>query len=178
MASNKSYEYVDHQFDVVVVGAGGDRDTIQAEVIDVDPLRRQVILKDGRLNYDSLIVATGVSHHYFGREAWADRAPGLKTVEDALEIRRRILLAFEAAERSFGPAGRSGAAGPRFEGRKQPALGRGAQCKSVGRAGSTGEGEHQADAADAAQLVEQGEHRLHIVSLVQGGEQIQARSEN
>jgi NADH dehydrogenase len=76
---------------------------IQAEVIDVDPVRRQVILKDGQLNYDTLIVAAGVSHHYFGREAWADRAPGLKTVEDALEIRRRILLAFEAAEREPDP---------------------------------------------------------------------------
>jgi NADH dehydrogenase len=79
---------------------------IQAEVIDVDPLRRQVILKDGQLNYDTLIVATGVSHHYFGHEEWADRAPGLKTIEDALEIRRRILLAFEAAEREPDPSKR------------------------------------------------------------------------
>jgi NADH dehydrogenase len=58
-----------------------------------------VVLRDGELDYDTLIVATGSSHHYFGHEEWSEVAPGLKTVEDALDIRRRILLAFEAAER-------------------------------------------------------------------------------
>lgn len=69
-----------------------------ARTIDV-PARR-VILADGdALDYDYLIVATGASHAYFGRPEWARYAPGLKTLEDALEIRRRLLLAFERAER-------------------------------------------------------------------------------
>lgn len=74
-----------------------------AEAIDLDPQERLVRLRDGQLRYDFLIVATGVSHHYFGHEEWAQAAPGLKTVEDATEIRRRILLAFEAAEREPDP---------------------------------------------------------------------------
>jgi NADH dehydrogenase len=79
---------------------------VKAEVIDIDPAGRKVILRDGELAYDMLVVATGVSHHYFGHEAWAETAPGLKTVEDALEMRRRIFLAFEAAERETDPAKR------------------------------------------------------------------------
>ena len=55
------------------------------------------------MNYDALIVATGVSHHYFGNDQWQDDAPGLKTVEDALEMRRRIFMAFEAAEKEDDP---------------------------------------------------------------------------
>lgn len=72
---------------------------LAAEVTDLDVARRRVLLRDGVITYDTLIVATGASHHYFGHEEWAAMAPGLKTVEDALAIRRRILLAFEAAER-------------------------------------------------------------------------------
>lgn len=72
---------------------------LAAEVTGLDVARRCVLLRDGACTYDTLIVATGSSHHYFGREEWAAMAPGLKTIEDALEIRRRILLAFEAAER-------------------------------------------------------------------------------
>ncbi len=68
-------------------------------VTDIDPKQQQVKLKNDTLPYDTLIVATGVSHHYFGNEQWADTAPGLKTIEDALEMRRRIFLAFEAAEK-------------------------------------------------------------------------------
>lgn len=79
---------------------------LQAEAVDVDPVRQMVILRDGELSYHTLIVATGVSHHYFGHDDWVDAAPGLKTVEDALEIRRRILLAFEAAEREPDPTKR------------------------------------------------------------------------
>src|SRR5438552_5032 len=71
-----------------------------AEMVDLDPEQRRVVLNDGALDYDRLIVATGASHHYFGNEHWAPLAPGLKTVEDATEMRRRILLAFEAAERA------------------------------------------------------------------------------
>lgn len=76
---------------------------LTAEAVDLDPARQKVILRDGEVSYDSLIVATGSSHHYFGHEEWAKKAPGLKTVEDALAIRRRILLAFEAAEREPDP---------------------------------------------------------------------------
>lgn len=79
---------------------------LNAEVIDIDPAQRRLSLRDGQLSYDTLIVATGVSHHYFGHGDWAEQAPGLKTVEDALDIRRRILLAFEAAEREPEPAKR------------------------------------------------------------------------
>jgi NADH dehydrogenase len=76
---------------------------ILGEVEDIDPQQQQVMLRDAAsLSYDSLIVATGVSHHYFGKD-WHQVAPGLKTLEDALEIRRRIFLAFEAAEMEPDP---------------------------------------------------------------------------
>jgi NADH dehydrogenase len=74
-----------------------------AEVTGVAPARKEVLLADGALEYDTLIVATGATHSYFGHDEWARFAPGLKTVEDALEIRRRVLLAFEAAEREPHP---------------------------------------------------------------------------
>jgi NADH:quinone reductase (non-electrogenic) len=71
-----------------------------ANVRDVDVAAKHVIVDEGRLiPYDYLIVATGSAHSYFGHGEWAERAPGLKTLDDALEIRRRVLLAFEAAER-------------------------------------------------------------------------------
>jgi NADH dehydrogenase len=78
---------------------------LTGQVIDIDPERRVVILEDGdEVAYDALIVATGANHHYFGRDAeWEALAPGLKTVEDAIKIRRRVLLAFEAAERETDP---------------------------------------------------------------------------
>ena len=75
-----------------------------AEVTDIDPVARLVRLRDdGELGYDSLVVAAGVTHHYFGNDPWAEHAPGLKTIEDATEIRSRILRAFEAAERTSDP---------------------------------------------------------------------------
>ena len=74
-----------------------------AEATDIDVPNRRVILKDGEVNYDTLIVATGARHHYFGNTQWEQFAPGLKTIEDATEIRRRILFAFEAAERESDP---------------------------------------------------------------------------
>ena len=76
---------------------------LMGEVTDIDPKQQKVQLNNEELNYDTLIVATGVSHHYFGNEQWAQKAPGLKTVEDALEMRRRIFLAFEAAEKETDP---------------------------------------------------------------------------
>lgn len=68
-----------------------------ARRIDVEG--RRVLLEEGELAYDFLIVATGATHSYFGRDEWARHAPGLKSLEDAFEIRRRVLLAWEAAER-------------------------------------------------------------------------------
>src|SRR5579871_779993 len=74
-----------------------------AEVVNIDVERRQVILRDGKKAYDILIVATGSSHHYFGHPEWQKYAPGLKSIEDATTIRRRILSAFEKAERCSDP---------------------------------------------------------------------------
>jgi NADH dehydrogenase len=74
----------------------------EATGLDID--RRVVLLSDGGpIPYDTLIVATGAHHSYFGHDDWAQFAPGLKTLEDAAEIRRRILIAFEAAEREADP---------------------------------------------------------------------------
>ena len=73
------------------------------EAIDIDVSNRRVVLSDGEVSYNTLIVAVGVRHHYFGRNDWEELAPGLKTIEDATEIRRRVLLAFEAAEREGDP---------------------------------------------------------------------------
>jgi len=70
-----------------------------AEATGIDVDAKTVTLDDGLLHYDFLVVATGATHSYFGNAAWAAHAPGLKTVEDALEIRRRIFVAYEAAER-------------------------------------------------------------------------------
>ncbi|MGD8494870.1 MAG: NAD(P)/FAD-dependent oxidoreductase [Gemmatimonadales bacterium] len=76
----------------------------EAAAVDVDAGR--VELDNGSIAYDYLVVATGATHSYFGHEAWEKDAPGLKTVEDALEIRRRIFLAYEAAEREDDPEAR------------------------------------------------------------------------
>jgi len=73
-----------------------------AEAKTIDIATQRVVLDDGVLEYDYLIVATGATHSYFGKD-WASVAPGLKSVEDALEIRRRIFLAYEAAERESDP---------------------------------------------------------------------------
>jgi NADH dehydrogenase len=73
----------------------------EAHGIDIE--RRQVLLNDGTVDYDTLVVSTGSQPQYFGNDHWQSVAPGLKSVEDATEIRRRILLAFEAAERESNP---------------------------------------------------------------------------
>ncbi len=70
-----------------------------AEATGIDRSRRVVTLADGEVPFDYLIVATGATHAYFGHDDWAALAPGLKTIDDALAIRQRFLLSFEAAER-------------------------------------------------------------------------------
>lgn len=75
-------------------------EVLMGEVVGFDLKARKALLKNGsRLEYDYLIVAAGSTHSYFGHEEWAVDAPGLKTLEDAIEIRRRVLLAFELAEK-------------------------------------------------------------------------------
>ncbi len=76
---------------------------LMAEVTGFDTANRQVILRNGTVRYDTLIVAAGAGNHYFGNDHWGQWAPSLKTVEDATEIRRRIIAAFEAAEVASDP---------------------------------------------------------------------------
>ncbi|NIT13687.1 MAG: FAD-dependent oxidoreductase, partial [Candidatus Dadabacteria bacterium] len=75
----------------------------KSEVIDIDTESKEVILRYRTIPYDTLIVASGSSHHYFGNDGWAVYAPGLKTIEDALEFRKRIFFAFECAEKATDP---------------------------------------------------------------------------
>jgi NADH:quinone reductase (non-electrogenic) len=78
-------------------------EVLLGEARDIDVDGRRVLLEDGELGYDHLIVATGATHSYFGHDDWAKFAPGLKSIEDALEIRRRVFLAYETAEREPDP---------------------------------------------------------------------------
>ena len=79
-------------------------EVLLANVKGIDPIANQVDVEPGGpVPYDYLIVCAGATHAYFGHPEWADRAPGLKTLDDALEMRRRVLLAFEAAERASDP---------------------------------------------------------------------------
>ena len=74
-------------------------ETLMAEAVGFDLENKEIILADDRIDFDYLVVAVGATHSYFGKEEWAKLAPGLKTITDATSIRRRIYLAFEAAER-------------------------------------------------------------------------------
>jgi NADH dehydrogenase len=76
---------------------------LMAEVTGIDVRGRRIELGPRVLDYDYLVLATGAAHSYFGHAEWAPRAPGLKTLEDALEMRRRVLYAFEAAEQELDP---------------------------------------------------------------------------
>ena len=79
----------------------GNVRTLLAEVVGFDPANRLVLTRVGEpVPYDTLVLATGSTHHYFGHDDWEPLAPGLKTIEDATEIRRRVLSAFERAERT------------------------------------------------------------------------------
>lgn len=81
-------------------------EVLMDEASGIDTTHSKVVLKSGaQLSYDYLVVATGSTHSYFGKDEWASVAPGLKTVEDATEIRRRVLLAFELAERQMVETG-------------------------------------------------------------------------
>ena len=84
-----------------------DVTTLLASVVGIDTTRHSVKLEDGRfVEYDSLVLATGARHAYFGHDEWEPFAPGLKTLEDATTIRRKLLLAFEHAERETDPVRR------------------------------------------------------------------------
>jgi NADH dehydrogenase len=80
---------------------------LMAEVTDIIPNEHKLICSDGELSYDTLVVATGTIPSYYGNDAWIPVAPGLKTIEDAIEMRSRILLAFEMAERESDPSKRN-----------------------------------------------------------------------
>jgi NADH dehydrogenase len=82
-----------------ILRAHSNVEVLLEEVIDFDLEQRKVITNNQTLDYDYLIIASGATHTYFGHPEWESLAPGLKTIEDALEIRRRVLLAFELAER-------------------------------------------------------------------------------
>ncbi|MEW5925308.1 MAG: NAD(P)/FAD-dependent oxidoreductase [Candidatus Zixiibacteriota bacterium] len=76
---------------------------VKDEVVDFEPSSNSVITKRERIHYDALVLAAGSEHHYFGNNHWAEFAPGLKSIEDAIEIRRRIFEAFELAEMETDP---------------------------------------------------------------------------
>ncbi|MEO8603173.1 MAG: NAD(P)/FAD-dependent oxidoreductase [bacterium] len=82
-----------------VVGYQANTRVLLGDVTGIDVGARRVVLSDGTVDYDILVVAAGSTHAYFGHPEWGQYAPGLKTIEDATAIRHRILLAFEAAER-------------------------------------------------------------------------------
>src|SRR5512133_1210436 len=83
----------------------GQRNTrvLLEDAVAVDAAARRVKLARGDVAFDFLVLATGATHSYFGHDDWTRFAPGLKTIEDALDIRRRVLFAFEAAEREPDP---------------------------------------------------------------------------
>jgi NADH:ubiquinone reductase (H+-translocating) len=84
----------------------GNTEVLMDEVVAIDPAAREISLGSGaRLPFDYLVLATGATHSYFGHEDWVPFAPGLKSIEDAIEIRRRVLLAFELAERQMQERG-------------------------------------------------------------------------
>lgn len=82
-------------------------EVLMAEVTGIDAAARAVLTADGaRIGYDTLVIATGSVYNYFGNEAWAEHAPGLKTIDNARAIRARVLMGFECAERETDPARR------------------------------------------------------------------------
>src|SRR5689334_19351811 len=92
-----------------IVSKCRNMEVVLAEVSAIDVAAKKVRTTDSEIAYDYLIVATGARHSYFGHPEWEKLAPGLKSLEDAVEIRRRILMAFEFAERTSDEAARKGA---------------------------------------------------------------------
>src|SRR5205085_2653049 len=92
-----------------ILGRCKNMNIFLAEVISVDVNARKVMMADGQIHYDFLILATGARHSYFGHPEWERLAPGLKSLEDAVEVRRRILMAFEYAEKIDDEAARKAA---------------------------------------------------------------------
>ena len=90
-----------------IVRSVPDCQVVLGEATEVDLDGRTVRVGDDRIAYDALVLAAGATHAYFGNDHWSERAPGLKTIEDALDIRRRVLLAFEAAELEDDPEARA-----------------------------------------------------------------------
>ena len=86
-----------------VLKAHSNIEVLLEEVVDFDLDQKKVVASEQVIDFDYLILASGATHAYFGHEEWEPFAPGLKTIEDALEIRRRVLLAFELAERQTVP---------------------------------------------------------------------------
>jgi NADH dehydrogenase len=87
-----------------ILGRQKNVSVLLGEATAIDTAQKRVQLSDGEIAYDYLVVATGATHSYFNHPEWEHVAPGLKTIDDALEIRKRVLLAFEAAERETDPA--------------------------------------------------------------------------
>jgi NADH:ubiquinone reductase (H+-translocating) len=86
-----------------IVRHQANAEVVLGEVTAIDTGARRVTFDEGHLDYDFLVLATGATHSYFGHDAWAPFAPGLKSIEDALDIRRRVLVAYEEAERETCP---------------------------------------------------------------------------
>jgi NADH dehydrogenase len=86
-----------------VLGRQANCTVLLAEAKQIDPAAQKVVIDGDEIGYDYLVIAAGATHSYFGNDQWARYAPGLKTVEDALDIRRRFLLRFEQAEREKDP---------------------------------------------------------------------------
>jgi len=84
-----------------ILRAHSNVEVLLEEVVDFKPEERKVVTKGQVLDYDYLVVASGATHAYFGHDDWREDAPGLKAIEDAIEIRRRVFLAFELAERQM-----------------------------------------------------------------------------
>jgi len=90
-----------------ILASQKNAEVLMARATRVDAERKRLVLVDGELPYDYLIIAAGMTNSYFGHDEWEVHAPGLKSLEEALEIRRRVLSAYEAAERASDAAGRA-----------------------------------------------------------------------
>jgi len=90
-----------------ILSSQANAEVLLAEVLGIDPAAGTLTLDRGSLRFDALVLAPGATHSYFGHDGWAAHAPGLKTIDDAIDIRRRFLLAFERAEREPDPAARA-----------------------------------------------------------------------